>query len=67
MQRWAQAFAFIGDKLYDNKVQAYAGVDEKKRLKNYLAAQIFHAIRGAGTEAGTSLLDTGGAFTKMQE
>ena len=34
--------------------------------KNYSAAQIFHAIRGAGTEAGTSLLDTaGGAFTKM--
>ena len=39
----------------------------KKRLKNYLTAQIFHAIRGAGTEAGTSLLDAGGAFTKMQE
>ena len=40
----------------------------KEAGKNYSAAQIFHAIRGAGTEAGTSLLDAaGGAFTKMQE
>ena len=38
----------------------------KETAKNYSAAQIFHAIRGAGTEEGTSLLDTaGGAFIKM--
>ena len=68
-QRRAQAFAFVRDKLYGEKVQACAGVDKKKETaKNYSAAQIFHAIRGAGTEAGTSLLDAaGGAFTKMQE
>ena len=49
------------------KVQACAGIG-KNRLENYAAAQNFHAIRGAGTEAGTLLLDAaGGAFTKMQE
>ena len=35
---------------------------------NYPAAQIFHANRGAGTEAGASLVDTvGGAFAKVGE
>ena len=43
-------------------------IKKKKRLKNYSAAQIFHAIRGAGTETGTLLFDAAGrAFTKMQE
>ena len=50
-------------------VKKYKHVQElikKETAKNYSAAQIFHAIRGAGTEAGTSLLDAaGGAFTKM--
>ena len=36
----------------------------KKTVNNYSAAQIFHAIRGAGTEASTSLLDAAGG--KMQ-
>ena len=41
---------------------------KKETAKNYSAAQIFHSIRRAGTEAGTSLLDAaGGVFTKMQE
>ena len=43
-------------------------LSKKETAKNYSAAQIFHAIRGAGTEAGTLLLDAaGGAFPKMQE
>ena len=38
----------------------------KLETANYSAAQIFHAIRRVGTEAGTMLLDTaGGEFTKM--
>ena len=54
------------DKLYGEKVQACAGLIKKETAKNYSAAQIFHAIRGAGTEAGTSLFDAArGAFTKM--
>ena len=52
-------------------VEKYKHVQElikKETAKNYSAAQIFHAMRGAGTEAGTSLLDAaGGAFTKMKE
>jgi len=38
----------------------------KEAAKNYSAAQILHAIRGAGTEAGTAPLNAaGGGFTKM--
>ena len=39
-----------------------------KRLKNYSAAQIFHAICSGGTNAGNLLLDVaGGVFTMMKE
>ena len=40
---------------------------KKETAKNYSAAQIFHAIRGAGTEASTSLPDAaGGGFTNAR-
>ena len=52
--------------VWERKVQQVQELINKEAAKNYSAAQIFRAMRGVVTEAGTLLLDTaGGTFTKM--